>query len=231
MTDFKRLEKRRRILSAARSLFGRTHDFRRVSLEAIAREARVSPTTIYNSFGNRETLVYEVIKELVSATLERNRTLIRSELPFPQKLIGVISNKLDVVEKMNGEILTRLIGQDEKITPFIDEICQREIKPLWQELLADGKKQGYIDLVLDDAALLVYLDVLRAGFQARPDVLQGFKESMGLFKQLTHLMFYGFLIKDIDLFLKEELHDRKIHHRGEPDLPIRGATGGRPYQL
>ena len=203
MTDIRRQEKRRRILSAARTLFSNTHDFRRVSLEAIAREARVSPTTIYNNFGNREALVYEVIKELVGATLERSRALIYSELPFPRKLIGIMSAKMETMEQMNDEIIARLVLQDEKIRPFIDKIYQQEIKPLWREVVADGKRQGYIDPALGEEALLVYLDALQTGFRARPEVLQGFRDNLDFIKQLTHLMFRGFLIKDIDLFPKE----------------------------
>lgn len=195
--------KRRAIINAAISLFSRTHDFRRVSLEVIAKEARVSPATIYNKFGNRETLVYEVIKDLVRANLEHSRALIRSDLPFSQKLTGIISGKLDMAETVNNEIIEKLISQDETIAPFIDEIYQQEIKPLWKEMVADGKKQGYIDPALDDEALLVYLDVLQAGLRARPELLQGFKEDMGFIQQLTHLMYYGFLKKEIDLFGKE----------------------------
>jgi hypothetical protein len=71
-------------------------------------------------------------------------------------------------------------------------------------MLADGKKQGYINPALDDEVLIVYLDVLKAGFSARPEVLKDFRENMGLIEQLTRLVFYGFLKKDINLFPKEE---------------------------
>ncbi len=64
------IEKRERILAAALSLFQRTHDVKRVSLEAIAREAGVSPTTIYNHFGTREALVAEVAKALLGEILK-----------------------------------------------------------------------------------------------------------------------------------------------------------------
>jgi AcrR family transcriptional regulator len=56
---------------------------KRVSLEAIAREAHVSPTTIYNYFGTRENLLYEVIKILVQENMESSRKLIRSNISFP----------------------------------------------------------------------------------------------------------------------------------------------------
>jgi AcrR family transcriptional regulator len=202
-------EKRQKILNAAKSLFNRTHDFRRVSLEDIAAEAGVSPTTIYNNFGNRETLVYEVIKDMVNTNLESNRTLIHSKLPFPQKLIGIISSKMDMAGAVNGEIIEKLISQDKRIAPFIDKLFETEIKPLWKKIVEDGKKQGYIEPALDDEALFVYLDVLQAGFRARPELLHGFKENTGFMEQLTRLMFYGFLKKDIDLFRKEgkQSHD------------------------
>jgi AcrR family transcriptional regulator len=199
-----RPDKRSKILSAAKDLFNRAHDFRRVSLEDIAEEAGVSPTTIYNYFGNRETLVYEVIKQFVNQNLEFSRALIRSDLPFAQKLTGIISGKMDAAEKVNREIIEKLVSADKKIMTFIDEFYEREIKPLWREIVADGKKQGYIDPALDDNTLLVYLDVLRAGFSARPELLKDFPNNPGFIEQLTRLMFYGFLKKDIGLFPKEE---------------------------
>jgi AcrR family transcriptional regulator len=203
-TNVENTSKRQKILAAAFDLFRRAHDVRRVSLEAIAKEAHVSPTTIYNNFGNRETLVFEVIKELVRTNVERNRALISSELPFPQKIIGIISGKLELANKVNNEIIEKMLSQDKTVAPFIDQIFKKEIKPLWKDMVADGKKQGYIDLSLDDEALLIYLDVLQLGFRARPELFQGFQNSMGFIEQLTRLMFYGFLKKDIDLFRKEE---------------------------
>jgi hypothetical protein len=70
-------------------------------------------------------------------------------------------------------------------------------------MVADGKTQGYIDTTLDYKGLLFYLDIPQVGFRARPEFLQGFKENMRFIEQLTRLMLYGFLKKDIDLFRKE----------------------------
>jgi AcrR family transcriptional regulator len=197
-------DKRNRILSAAKSLFGHTHDFRRVSIEAIAREARVSPATIYNNFGNRETLVHEVIEELVSGFIERNRRLIHSDLPFPQKLLSILGGKLDMMEQMNNEIIEKLISQDGIIAKLVDEIMEQEVKPLWKEMVADGKKQGYIEPDLDEHVLTAYLDILQAGFRARPELFHDLTENRRLIEQMAHLMFHGFLKKEIDFYGKEE---------------------------
>jgi AcrR family transcriptional regulator len=196
-------EKRQNILRAARSLFNRTHDVKRVSIEDIANEAGVSPTTIYNNFGDRETLLYEVIKELVRQNLERNREIVHSSLPFPQKLISIISNKMTIVDQVNNELIEKLLMQDKKIAPFIDQIIEQEIKPLWQEIMSDGKKQGYVNPSIDDAALLAYLDVLQAGLKAKPQLFKNFHDNMTFIEQMTRIMFYGFLVKEIDLFKKD----------------------------
>ncbi|MBN1643295.1 MAG: TetR/AcrR family transcriptional regulator [Dehalococcoidales bacterium] len=197
-------DKYQSILNAAVALFLRTHDVKKVSLETIAHEAGVSPTTIYNNFGTRENLLHEVTKVLVRETLERSRKLVRSDIPFPQKITGIISSKLDLASKANSEIVDKLINQDKGIALFIDELYKNEIRPLWLEMLDDGKKQGYIDTSLDNEALVTYIDAMRAGFNAKPEILQDFANKIGLIEQLTRIMFYGFLKKEINLFGKEE---------------------------
>lgn len=202
MSDKMKLDKRQRIIAAALSLFRGTHDIRRVSLETIAREARVSPTTIYNNFGNRENLISEVIKFLLRENLAHNIRMIRSDIPFAQKLTSIISSKMDVASELNGEIITKIISQDNGLAPFFDEVYEKEIRPLWLEMLAEGKRQGYIDGSLDDEVLLAYLDILKAGISARQDVLHKLTEDVKLVEQLTHITYFGFLKKDIDLFKK-----------------------------
>jgi AcrR family transcriptional regulator len=195
--------KRQKVIAAAIVLFRSTHNVKKVSLEDVAREAGVSPTTIYNNFGSREQLIYEIIKIMVRENLASARSLIRSEIPFSQKITGIINNKTDMAVQFNGEIINKLISQDKAIAPFIDEIYNKEIRPLWLEILADGKKQGYISSSLDDEALLLYLDALRAGFAEKKDSLLKFRDNPGMIQQLTRIMFYGFLKKDITLFKKE----------------------------
>jgi AcrR family transcriptional regulator len=195
-------DKRHKIISTTISLFQRTHDVKKVSLHDIAREARVSPTTIYNNFGNREALVYEVVKLLIRENIDKNAALIHSETPFPQKLAGIINGKMDMVSKLNQEIIDKIVSQDKAIAPFIDKIYENEIKPLWKEILNEGKKQGYIDLSLNDDALLIYLDVMKAGFASRKDIMQDVATKTNLYLTLARIMFYGFLKKDAGIFPK-----------------------------
>ena len=197
------VDKKQQILKSAIDLFNHTHDVKRVSLETIARAAHVSPTTIYNYFGTRENLLYEVIKILVQENMESSRKLIRSNISFPEKLIGLTNVKLNLATNVNNEILDTLVTQDKSIAPFIDEIYQSEIRPLWQEIIAEGKKQGYVDASLDDETLLVYMDILKAG-SVNIGLLKNWSENMRLIQQLSHIIFYGFMKKEVDFFKKDD---------------------------
>ena len=199
-TDSK--NKKQIILDAALALFSSTHDVKKVSIEAIAKQAKISPTTIYNNFGTREKLVYGVIKLLFDDNIERNRKLLYSDIPFSQKVMGVISGKMDMTSNLNNEILEKVIGQDESIAPYIEEIYINEIRPLWIKMLEDGKKEGYIDQSLDNEALLIYLDTIKAGTAANKEIWKNYMDKIELMQQITRIMFYGFLKKEIDLFSK-----------------------------
>ena len=197
-------DKRQRIIEAAVSLFHQTHDVRKVTIEDIAAAARVSPTTIYNQFGGRDALVIEVSKSLIYAILENARTFLRSDLPFPAKMTGMISGKLELAANFNSEVVTRLMTQDAKIAPFLEKVYGTEVNGLWLEMLQDGKRQGYIEESLSPEAFLAYMDAIRIGFSAKGELFKDWQNRMDLIEELTRLFFYGFLKKDVDLFGKKE---------------------------
>jgi AcrR family transcriptional regulator len=196
-------KKHQQILDAAVNLFKKAHDVKKVSLEAIAREASVSPTTIYNHFGTRESLVGEVAKTLFKEILDMARSFIHSDLPFPRKLTDIIAGKIDIVSQVNREVFNKLLSQDKAMTGFIEEVYHAEIAPMWLEFIAEGKRQGYIDPATDSDSLILYFDILRAGMASQSHLTRDWEKNMPVIEQLTHLMFYGFLKKDIDLFRKE----------------------------
>jgi AcrR family transcriptional regulator len=199
MNTKRQVDKRQRILEAALGLFQHTHSIKKVSLEDIAREARVSPTTIYNQFGTREALIIEVTKFIMAKIIDMARSYINADLPFPRKFVEIAAGKIDIVSKVDSEFLVKLVSQDPAIRPFIEETFRNEVAPLWLEIIRQGKEQGYIDPALDDTALLVYLDIIRTGMSARPEFTRDWEKNLRLIEKLMHIFFSGFLKKEIDL--------------------------------
>jgi len=199
-----RRPKRQVIIEAAVELFRRAHDVRKVSIEDIATTARVSPTTIYNQFGNREALVTEAAKSLLMDIGAMAEKVMTSDLPFDQKLTGIVTGKITLASAASNEVMSKLVSQDKNIAPFIEKMFRTFAWPMWRDFLAEGKSQGYIDPDLDVDVFLAYLDIFRAGMSAHQELILEWRQNPEKLEKLTHIAFYGFLKKEIDLFGKKE---------------------------
>nr|WP_231097501.1 TetR/AcrR family transcriptional regulator [Dehalococcoides mccartyi] len=73
------------ILRVALELFEQ-HGFSRVCIPEIARQAGVSPVTVYNHFGNKEALIKEIFKVFLDNLLDSYRKIIEAKMPFEEKL-------------------------------------------------------------------------------------------------------------------------------------------------
>ncbi|MCY3881648.1 MAG: TetR/AcrR family transcriptional regulator [Chloroflexi bacterium] len=67
--DEKRLERRRRLLAAARELLGRV-GYGNVTMKGLADEAGVTAPTLYNTFGSKDDLLFEAVLEHYEQLLE-----------------------------------------------------------------------------------------------------------------------------------------------------------------
>ena len=192
--------KRQRIIKTAIDLFRDSPKIRKVSIEEIAARARVSPTTIYHYFGTREALVAEVAKELVHTIVARSREFLGTQMPLAQKLQAIASVKLQLVSVLGDEVISKMVGQDPAMAEFVESIFNTELAPLWHDFLVQGKAEGLIDPDLDEAVFMAYLDVLIAGFRSKSDLLRQWVNNRKALEQLSRLVFYGFMKKDVDLF-------------------------------
>lgn len=97
------------ILDAAVVEFER-HGFRRVALDDVARRARVSRTTIYRRFANRD--------ELVAAVIDRENAALFADIAAELKNSGPQSNyyveafTLSIMRFRRHRVLTRMIADE-----------------------------------------------------------------------------------------------------------------------
>jgi AcrR family transcriptional regulator len=193
----KRNTKTERIITTAIKLWRETHNVQKVSLADIAREAGVSQTTVYNNFGTRDGLIEEVIRHLMRETLDKQWAVVRSDLPIPMKIQSIISVKTSTMQGIQTDVLAKF-SSDISTKQYLDKMYQAEMKPMMNEIIDDGKRQGYIRTDLPNEAVMIYLDMLKEGGLANTEQLQRIVNDAQLMSGLTRLIYYGLFQKEFD---------------------------------
>ena len=190
----KKEQKRQSILNVAIELF-RVYGFKKASINDIARKANVSQVTIYNHFGSKEGLAREVVKAIVLDLLERARAAIREDRPFPEKLETIIFDKANIASQYHGELMQITAQSDPEMQQWIESLWRVDVGQLTSDLIEEGKKQGYISPRRSQGAVMLYLEILRRGVFASPDLLANIEPDVELYRELNHLFVYGLVGK------------------------------------
>ena len=184
--------KRHAILQAAQELFS-AHGFDRVSINEIADSASVSPGTVYNHFGTKHNLMREVVESLIRALLDKYRTIISSEMAFPEKIETIVFDKARVASQFRGELLRTAYESSPDIRDLVEQLWHTEFDQLTVDLLEQGKSQGYVDHAASRDALMLYLDVVRSGTLANTSRLADPSLAPGVIEEFNLLVLYGLM--------------------------------------
>jgi AcrR family transcriptional regulator len=196
MNGFERKKEQKKwvILQAALELF-KVHGFKKVSISDIARKADVSQVTIYNHFGSKDGLIREVVKTLLLKILDKAREVIREDKPFPGKLEAIVFDKAKMASEYHGELMQTAVQSDPEMRNWIETWWQGDVRQVTIDLIEEGKRQGYINQQQSEEAIVLYLDILRRGVFASPDLLANIKPDVDLYRELNHLFIYGLVGK------------------------------------
>jgi AcrR family transcriptional regulator len=198
----RKTDKKERIVTAAIKLWRQTHQVNKVSLVDIAAEAGVSPTTVYNNFGTREGVVYEVIKHLFNKALDRQKAVLKSDLPFPGKIQSVISSKMESIKGMELDLLDK-ICTDPAARQYVEELTETEFKPMIKAIIQEGKLEGYIRHDIPDEVIMLFFDILRTGEMACNEEISRIITDKDTTLAFTRLVYFGLFQKEFDVSFKD----------------------------
>lgn len=196
MNGFERRKEQKKssIRQAAMELF-KVHGFDKVSIGDIARKARVSHVTIYNHFGSKEELVKDVIKTAVQGLVDLSREIIESDRPFLEKLNLIVFNKARIASQYQGELMKLVIRDYPEMQGFIEELWQQQINPIFDTLIAEGKKLKYIHPDISQKAIRYFFEIIRNGAFADTRMLDKLEVDEKLAHDLNYLFIFGLIEK------------------------------------
>jgi AcrR family transcriptional regulator len=190
----KKEQSQKAIIEAAMELF-KIHGFKKASISDVARAADVSPVTIYNHFGSKDGLVRETVKALLMRILEKAREVIREDKPFPEKLETIIFDKSKIASDYRGQLMQELARSDPELVDWVDSVWMKDARKTTLELMDEGKREGYVDPKLSNETLLLYLELIRKGAMASPELLAQIEPDVEVYRKLNSLFIYGLVGK------------------------------------
>ena len=183
-------QKKESIIRAALDLFMQ-YGFKKVSVNDIAVKANVSPVTIYNHYGNKNSLVHEVIRYQLGSMIENYRTIIHGDGTFPEKLKEIVFNKVEVASQFRGELASIALRDNSVYSQPVYEEFEQEALKMTLDLFEEGKSEGYIGKDISEQTLIIYFDILKSGITASTQLYTDEESYPRIVRELNELFLYG----------------------------------------
>ncbi|MGG7621910.1 TetR/AcrR family transcriptional regulator [Bacillus coreaensis] len=194
----RRLQKMEQIRQAAFSLFTK-YGIQKVKIHEIAKKANVSQVTIYNYFGSKDELVYDVLKDYLEGQIDSFQQLIYSELPFQEKLIKLIELKLSSTNDLSTEFIEAIVSENSVIANLFQEFANEKSMLLIVTFIEEGRKSGDISSSLSMNTILFILQAMTDAIQKHSEIFQSRSNKDQFINEFIHFFFYGIVGKKEDL--------------------------------
>jgi len=177
------------ILKVAKNLFWK-HGIRRVTVEEICKEAKVSKMTFYRNFKNKQELVEILIEKLSNESIEDYRRIMSEDVDYDVKIKKLIKLKYVNVVGISKEFVKDLY-QDEKLQKKMSQLREGFLKEIMEDF-QKAQKEGWIRQDLKLEFIFYMLNDLNA--KMMDEQLQAIYDSEEeLIMDLTQYFFYGIL--------------------------------------
>lgn len=161
--------KKTAIVDAARALFF-TRGIQNVSIKEIAALARVSQVSIYNYFGDKNTLAKAAFVSIIEDTMTEFDQILKSDLPFDEKLNIIMRHKGDLADKILRSHFDEQAWNDKELRQIFGEAVKERATVLYRNFIELGKDEGKINHMIPTDAALHYMTMSLELFQ-RPEFL------------------------------------------------------------
>lgn len=177
-------KKRTQLLETGRSLFFQ-HGVKRVSVEEICRQARVSKMTFYKYFINKTDLLQHIWDGMVEENFIRVDQISALDVPFPDKLQMILEYKLEV---------SASVGQ-----AFLDDIFQLDldldvVKQRILRFIAEAQERGEVRSEVRPEFLLAAFDKLME-LSLDEELVKKYEDPFDLYREGFNFFYYGILTR------------------------------------
>ncbi len=177
------------ILETSRVLFWK-YGYRRVTIDEICREAKVSKMTFYRFFQNKLELARAVFDRVADEGLQKFREILKEESSPSEKMKKIIQLKLEGTNNISNEFLNDFYNNPELgLTNYIEE----RTKALWSEtieLFRRGQVDGWVRKDMKVEFMFLFMQKA-ASVLTDKETLKLYNSPQDLIMELANMFVYG----------------------------------------
>ncbi len=187
-------EKYEAILKTSHELFWK-FGFRRVTIEEICREAKVSKMTFYRFFPNKPELTEVIIKNLFDNILKDYRKIIDQDTSFEEKVRQQLMMKFEGTADISPELVKDIYGDpDAHIFKYWKSRADEMMQIVFNDY-AHAQKMGWIrkDMKLE---FIFYFLNKTIEFASDKELQSKYSNMQALIMEIANFFFYGILSRN-----------------------------------
>jgi len=181
--------KREQIIATGKELFWK-FGFKRVTIEEIARESRVSKMTFYKYFPNKTKLAIVVMDKVFETSMEKVRNLHDVNESPAETLKRILQLKAEGTRDISEEFIKDLYSHPEG---ELKAYMEKKMQSMFSEIIhvyEKGKEDGWVRKDLNIPFLLLFTQKILDWFK-EDEMLHYFDSSQDLVMEITNLIVYG----------------------------------------
>ncbi|MDF1574562.1 MAG: TetR/AcrR family transcriptional regulator [Bacteroidales bacterium] len=187
--------KREQILKTGKELFWK-FGFKRVTIEEICKEAGTSKMTFYKYFSNKMDLVKTIMDRILQDSLEKYRQILASDIPYSEKVTGMIQLKRDQIETMSSEFFRDYVQSgDPELLAYLEKVSVESMQ-IFMDDFHKAQEKGDIRKDLKVEFIMIVMNRL-IDMAHEHALLDLYKNPQDLVLEITKFLFYGILNREL----------------------------------
>ena len=136
--------------------------FYKITMDEIAQGLRISKKTIYKYFPSKNLLLENVINAFMNSTKKRLLKNIAAQVNSIMKIKALIEVFAELSLKLNQKLLYDLQTHIPELWESVEKFRGELIKKIWEDIINQGKEEGYIVDKPNDIIITVILSSIRS---------------------------------------------------------------------
>jgi AcrR family transcriptional regulator len=177
------------ILKKGQELFWK-YGLKKVSIEEICREARVSKMTFYRYFPDKTSLAKLILNKIFDKGMEDYKKLMQEDRSFEEKVKNLVLLKYEGTREISSELVRDMYSDEKNELRIFWEEKTSEFTQVVKADFAKAQENGWMrkDIKLD---FFFYFNSKISELVNDPKLLSMYSNVQELIMEITNMFFYG----------------------------------------